>query len=119
MAKIDVAAFADTHRPFEDMQGLVNALRARRRGNSIAGNQKVMSWGAHAWMRMSPYCLRFMVHGHHHKGHVYLVVNGSDLFDAHLTTSRGTIKKTITDIYLEDLVDRLDEEIERIPQYAR
>lgn len=107
--KIDHKVFTDTHRRFDDVQGLVNAMRR---------NQKVWSWGAHAWTRMNEYCLRFMVQGHHHKGHVYLVVNGSDLFDAYLTSSQGTIKDIITDLYLEDLIDAVDAKVERIEAYA-
>jgi hypothetical protein len=60
-----------------------------------------------------------MVQGHHHKGHVYLVVNGSDLFDAYLTTSKGTIKSIEKDIHIEDFIDRLDVKIERIDNYVR
>ena len=43
--------------------------------------------------------LRFKVNGHHHKGHVYVAVNGSDLYDVYLTTTRGNIVKEIKDIF--------------------
>lgn len=106
---IDHRAFATTHRPFDDMAGLVNQLRRL---------QTVWSWGAHAWTRMNDCCLRFTVSGHHHRGHVYLVVNGSDLFDIYLTSNRGTIRHTITDIDVDCLVDVIDEAVERIPAYV-
>jgi hypothetical protein len=106
---IDFRAFAATHRPFDNMAGMVNSLRRL---------QTVWSWGAHAWTRMNDCCLRFTVHGHHHKGHVYLAVNGSDLFDIVLTSNRGTIKTTMTDIYVDCLVDTIDREVERIPAYV-
>jgi Tfp pilus assembly protein PilV len=106
--KIDHASFTKTHREFYSQQELVNAMRR---------NSKVWSWGAHAWTKMNDYCLRFMVNGHHHKGHVYLVVNGADLFDVYLTTNRGTIKEIMTDLFVEDLVERIDEKVERIPAY--
>jgi hypothetical protein len=102
--------FTVGHRPLEGMQELANTLRRQ---------PTVWSWGAHAWTKMNQFCLRFMVQGHHHRGHVYLVVNGSDLFDAYLTTSRGTIKKIVTDIYIEDLISILDSKIERIDAYIR
>lgn len=108
--KIDHASFVKTHVPFGSMQELANALRR---------NQKVWSWGAHAWTKMNENCLRFMVQGHHHKGHIYLVVNGSDLFDIYLTTSRGMIKKIHTDIYLDMLVDVIDVDVEKIPAYVQ
>jgi len=108
--KIDHENFTKGHRPFDDMNGFVNAIR--RNGIFI-----LWSWGAHAWTKMNAYCLRFMVSGNHHKGHVYIVVNGADLFDAYLTTSRGTIKSIEKDIYIEDFIDRLDSKIERIDAY--
>ena len=110
--KIDFQSFTKTHREFYSMQELVNAILV----NHI---EKVWSWGAHAWTKMNDYCLRFMVHGHHHHGHVYLVVNGGDLFDVYLTTSRGKIKDIMTDIFIEDLVDVIDRKVERIEAYAR
>jgi len=100
--------FETGQRPFDDMNDFVNAIRR----NSI-----LWSWGSHAWTKMNEYCLRFMVNGHHHKGHVYLVVNSSDLFDAYLTTSKGTIKSIEKDIHIEDFIDRLDVKIERIDAY--
>ena len=108
--KIDHNSFTKTHREFYSMQELANVLRR---------NQKVWSWGAHAWTKMNDYCLRFMVQGHHHHGHVYLAVNGGDLFDVYLTSNRGKIKEIITDIFIEDLVDVIDEKVERIDSYVQ
>lgn len=107
---IDVKAFAQTHRQWDDMNELVKAM---------ARLVTVMSWGAHAWTRMSPYVLRFAVNGHHHRGHVYLVPNHSDLFDIFFTTSRGTIKHTETGIFVDGLVDTIDRVVERIPEYKQ
>lgn len=106
--KIDHASFTKTHREFYSMQELVNTIQR------LAA---VWSWGAHAWTKMNSHCLRFMVQGHHHKGHVYIVVNGDDLFDIYLTTSRGTIKHIMTDIYVDMLIETIDEKVERIPAY--
>lgn len=105
---IDCKLFEKSHRPFDDMRGLVNALQR---------HQTVWSWGANNWTKMNDYCLRFTVNGHHFRGHIYLVVNGSDLFDVYLTSNRGNIKDTLTDIYLEDLVDVIDKRVEWIPTY--
>lgn len=68
---------------------------------------------------MNDCCLRFRVNGHHHKGHVYLAVNGSDLFDIYLTSVRGNVKTVITDVFIDCLVDVIDNEVERIPAYVR
>lgn len=85
---------------------------------------KFWSWGVHNIridsknrMRM----FRMNVQGHHHKGHVYIFLNGLDLFDVYLTYTNGVIK-TRTDemgIYADQLVDWIDEKVERIPDYVR
>ena len=107
---IDFKAFTATHRPFDDMTGLVNSIRRL---------EKVWSWGADGWTRMNSHCLRFRVRGHLHSGHVYLAVNGHDLFDVIITSNRGTIKETVEGIDLDMLVDTIDELVERIPAYKR
>lgn len=106
--KIDVNKFKSGHRQWDDMTEFVNALRR---------NMITWSWGASAWTKMNDYCLRFAVNGHHHKGHVYVTVNGGDLFDIYLTNKLGTIKKVINDVYLEDFIDTVDNNVERIPAY--
>jgi riboflavin transporter FmnP len=76
------------------------------------------SWGAHKYTNYQDKALIFMVNGHHHKGRVYIVLNGADLFDIYLTSNQQNIKKTFTDIYIDELVELLDENIERIPEYS-
>jgi len=107
---IDFQSFTKTHRQFHSMQELVNALRI---------TPAVWSWGAHDWTKMNKSCLRFKVQGHHHKGYVYLVVNGADLFDVYLTTSQGTIKHIMTDVYYDDLISVIDLKVEYIDEYVR
>jgi len=85
---------------------------------TIRNSVKVWSWGAHNWTKMNEKLLRFTVQAHRHKGHIYIAVNGLDLFDVFLTSNRGNIKKTFTDVYLEDLISTIDNEIERIPEYT-
>ena len=101
--------FTKSHPPFEGMQEFVNAIR---------NTQKVWSWGAHNWLRISKYVLRFTVNGHHHKGHIYVAVNGSDYFDIYLTTNRGNIVEVIKDIDVGSFIDVVDNRIERIPEYT-
>jgi hypothetical protein len=75
------------------------------------------SWGPQAFTNIGNYCLRFKVNGHHHKGHVYIALNGLDLFDVYLTTTQGTIQQILNDVHIEDLFRFLDEKIERLPEY--
>jgi len=86
-------------RPFDDMKGLVNAL---------AKNRIVWCWGANSWVNIENKALRFKVQGYLHKGFVFLTVNGLDLFDIYLTNTKGEIVNVDNDVYLEDLIERID-----------
>jgi hypothetical protein len=103
--KIDCSTFLKGYRPFEDMQGLVNAMRK---------NTIVWCWAADKFTKMNDFCLRFAVNGHLHKGHVYVVVNSADLFDLFITSNRGKIKTIINDVYLGDLIDTIDNNVETV-----
>lgn len=83
---------------------------------------KFWSWGSHAFTidkKPNTRMFRMTVNGHHHKGHVYIVVNGMDLFDVYLTSNQGTIKLIGEGLYFDMLVDWIDNRIERIADYAR
>ena len=76
------------------------------------------SWGVRDFKNYSNKVLRFTVSGHHHKGHVYITVNGNDLYDVYLTSNQGNIRDTYTDIYFDDLVEIIDNRIEKIKDYT-
>jgi len=85
---------------------------------------KFASWGATAFTvdnMKNPKMLRFKSNGYKHKGHVYIFVNGSDLFDVYLTTTQGTIVEISGDmgLYFDMLVDWIDERIEKQKDYVR
>ena len=96
-------------REFYSMQEFVNAIR---------GTLKVITWGAHNWIKIDKYTLRFTVQAHRHTGHIYVVVNGLDYFDIYLTTNRGNIVEIINDIDISSFINVIDEKIERIPKYT-
>ena len=78
------------------------------------------SWGANSFVldsKSNCKMFRMTVQGHHHKGHVYIFVNGMDLFDVYLTSSQGKIKDKIEGLYFDDLVESIDKKVERIPEY--
>jgi hypothetical protein len=85
---------------------------------------KFWSWGSHAFRvetrRKAVVMFRMTVSGHHHhKGHVYIFLNGLDLFDVYLTTFKGKIKDRTDEmgLYADQLVDWIDEKVEKIPEY--
>lgn len=99
-----------------DLQEINNYVR--RASNGI--NPYSWSWGYRAaGIACKDKALRFTVSGHHHKGYVYIVLSGMDLFDIYYTTNQGKIKKISKDIYLDTLIDVLDRDIERIGKYVR
>ena len=107
--KMDHTLFESNHRPFDDMVGLVNAVKR---------TQSSWCWGSNNWIKMNDYCLRWTVQGALFKGHIYLVVNGSDLFDIYFCSNRGNIKHTAQDVYVDVLVETIDSIVERAPQHA-
>jgi len=60
---------------------------------------------------------RMNVRGHHHKGYVYIFLNGMDLYDVYLTDFADKIKMIQTDLYFDMLADWIDEAIEKVPAY--
>ena len=62
--------------------------------------------------------LRFFVSGMKHKGHVYVFLNGSDLYDVYITTNQGTIKEIGTDLYFDMLTEWIDNRIEKTDAHA-
>ena len=72
----------------------------------------VWSWGAHAWTTHEDKFLRFMVQGRLFRGHVYITLAWDDTFTLYFTTSRGTVKQIITDVYIDCLVDIIDTTVE-------
>lgn len=101
----DPLALASTHRQFTDMVGFVSAL---------ARTVTAMSWGAHRWQAITPYCLRFTVRGRLHTGHVFVAINARDLVQCWLTTNRLRVVKELNDVFIDDLLSVLDSEIETI-----
>lgn len=77
------------------------------------------SWGARNWTNVKNKALGFKVSGHHFKGVVFVTVNGSDLYDYYLVNAKHDIVKKVTDLYFDQLVDSLDESIEKLPSYQR
>jgi len=63
------------------------------------------------------HALRFFVTGRKHRGHVYIALNGFDLYDIYYTTPKGKIVNKDTDIFCDDLTDIIDERIEKIAEY--
>ena len=74
------------------------------------GRNKVWSWGANAWTGGENFLI-FKVQGFKLKGKVKISLNGNDLYDIEFIKANKVIK-TMNDIYAEDMVDIIDNEVE-------
>lgn len=82
----------------------------------------VMSWGYHqaaAYEKDGMEGLRFKVQGFKHTGYVAVLYNpGSDYFEVELQDDGGVAHTRIGDICFMELVDKIDELVERTDNYA-
>jgi hypothetical protein len=81
-----------------------------------------MSWGCSKIVidqSPNPRVVRLTVNGNHHKGYVYIVLNGMDLFDVYLTSNQDTIRDKIEGLYFDQLSEWIDDKIEKVPEYIR
>ena len=86
----------------------------------MAGGQiKVMSWGAHNWIAVDDYTLRFTVNGHHHKGYVKVRLTAMDDYTVTLIDKKGNIVKAIEMVYCDNITEIIDNAVERIAAYGK
>ena len=74
----------------------------------------VMSWGLNPeTVRAIEYGIRFHVQGFKHTGYVEIKLNeGADLYEIYLYDESGNLKESHTDIYVDQLVDTIDNAVE-------
>lgn len=87
----------------------------------IAGSGMNRAW---SWGFRKPQILiknkayRFRVNGHHHKGHVTIVLDFMDTFTIYYTgLINGVISKISESVYIDELIERIDIDVERIDEY--
>lgn len=78
----------------------------------------VFSWGFHAATAIEN-GLAFQVQGFKHTGRVEVLYDdGWDLFTVKTINQDGTVKEQNEGIYVDGLIDTIDEMVERTPDYA-
>jgi hypothetical protein len=81
-------------------------------------NQSIFwSWGVSRLTNVMNKGLMFKVNGHHHKGYVLITLDWSDTYNVHLITTHGNIVKSFDMVYFDDLVEIIDNNVERIKEY--
>jgi hypothetical protein len=109
MKRIDIEKIFKNCREWYDIQGLIDFLRLHP---NIVG-----SWGFNNVKIHENTCLSFHVNGHHHAGKVWIFLSANDTFEIYLTDKTDTIKDFFNEVYIEELIDRLDKKIEWIDTY--
>lgn len=71
------------------------------------------AWGASKFSQWKNLYVKFWVNGAKHRGYVYVTLNGADLYDVFIVSTKGNLKDSKTDIYFEDLQREIDHLIER------
>jgi hypothetical protein len=75
------------------------------------------SWGMNDLTNVQNKGLLFKVNGHHHKGYVFITLSFMDTYTVRIVGTDGVIKDTYTDVYFDDLVEIIDNRIEKIADY--
>lgn len=77
----------------------------------------IMSWGFSSPIAIKM-GLKFTVSGFLLKGKVQILYNeGSDLFDLTFINEDGTVRNSIKGIYIDELVNVIDDQVERVENY--
>jgi len=83
----------------------------------LSNRMVVMSWGTHNAKTIKN-GIRFQVNGFKHTGFVEIVYNhGKDLFDIKLISLEYEVKKELNSIYFDELLDTVDNAVERVDNY--
>ena len=87
-----------------------------------SGGVITMSWGAHNIVSIKEgkevRGLAFDVNGMHFQGTIVLSVNFMDLYEVRFFKD-GELVDTMTDIYVEDMINLIDEKVEKIDSYCK
>lgn len=75
------------------------------------------SWGFHDPITIT-HGMQFSTNGFLHKGTVQVIyVHGMDLFEVKLMDNQNNVIKTISEIYFDELVSVIDDNVEKISDY--
>lgn len=84
----------------------------------LTRNQPIFwSWGVSKKVNLNNLGLILKVSGHHHKGWVLITLGWEDLYRVHIIANSGEIVNEYEGIYFDDLVEIIDNRIEKIEDY--
>lgn len=81
----------------------------------------IMSWGIDLdSIKVVSLGIQFHVQGFKHTGYVKVVLNeGKDLFEVSLLSNNGECVKFLDEVYLDMLVDTIDQAVEKTEDYEK
>ena len=83
------------------------------------GGIKMMCWGAHNFVGCGKErFLRITVSGMKFQGYVKITLNGLDYYDISFIKKNGEVKKEVENISFDEMVDVIDNYIEKTDAYA-
>jgi hypothetical protein len=81
-------------------------------------NQNVFfTWGVSKMVNLQNKGLIFKVSGNHHKGWVLVTLGWEDLYKVHIIGNNGKVLDKYEGIYFDDLVEVIDNRVEKLPNY--
>lgn len=75
------------------------------------------SWGTSKVVNLQNKGLILKVSGHHHNGWVLITLGWEDLYKVHIISNTGEIKNEYEGIFFDQLVEVIDNRIEKIKDY--
>ena len=75
------------------------------------------SWGVSKLTNFENKALVLKVNARRHKAYVVITLAWNDTYSVYLFQTNGKIKKEFKEVYFDQLVEVIDNEIERIPEY--
>jgi hypothetical protein len=75
------------------------------------------SWGVERYFNVEDRGLMMKVNGNHHKGWVLITLGWNDYYRVHILTKYGEVLDSFTEVCFDELIQTIDDRIERIEEY--
>ena len=75
------------------------------------------SWGVERIFNVEDRGLMMKVNGHHHKGWVLITLGWNDYYRVHILTKGGEVLDSFSEVCFDELVQIIDDRIERVEEY--
>jgi len=76
-----------------------------------------LSWGVERYFNVEDRGLMMKVNGNHHKGWVLITLGSDDWYRVHILTKFGKVLESLNGVCFDELVQIIDDRIERVEEY--